>query len=103
MASSRLLEREVSAAAKLGFCPHKHSLLIIIGRTARLSRTQLISRELEAGKNVSMTAAVGICLIQKKKNKSNACKLWLSVKASAWGEALSGLLFVSFSPPCAVD
>nr|XP_015825236.2 microtubule-associated protein 1S [Nothobranchius furzeri] len=49
MASSRLLEREVCATANLGFCLHKYSLLIIIGRTARHGQTEHISREVERG------------------------------------------------------
>uniref|UniRef100_A0A1A7X8E8 Microtubule-associated protein 1S n=1 Tax=Iconisemion striatum TaxID=60296 RepID=A0A1A7X8E8_9TELE len=49
MASSRLLEREVCATANLGFCLHKYSMLIIIGRTARHRQTEHISREIERG------------------------------------------------------
>uniref|UniRef100_A0A3Q4I2Y0 Microtubule-associated protein 1Sb n=1 Tax=Neolamprologus brichardi TaxID=32507 RepID=A0A3Q4I2Y0_NEOBR len=55
MASSRVLEREVqeepkrAATANLDFCLHKYSLLIIIGRTARLRQTEHISREIERG------------------------------------------------------
>ncbi|XP_070834806.1 microtubule-associated protein 1S-like isoform X1 [Chaetodon trifascialis] len=55
MASSRVPEREVqeeprrSATAKLDFCLHKYSLLIIIGRTAHLRQTAHISGEIERG------------------------------------------------------
>ncbi|XP_008303184.1 electromotor neuron-associated protein 1-like, partial [Stegastes partitus] len=55
MASSRVLEREVqeeprrAATANLDFCLHKYSLLIIIGRTARLRQTDHISRDIERG------------------------------------------------------
>ncbi|CAJ1074436.1 microtubule-associated protein 1S-like [Xyrichtys novacula] len=55
MASSRVLEREVqeeprrAATANLDFCPHKHSLLIIIGRTAHLKHTGQISGDIERG------------------------------------------------------
>ncbi|XP_069566717.1 microtubule-associated protein 1S-like [Brachyistius frenatus] len=55
MASSRVLEREVqeeprrAATANPDFCLHKYSLLIIIGRTARLRQTEHISREIERG------------------------------------------------------
>lgn len=56
MASSRVLEREVqeqprrAAPAGLDLCPHKHSLLIVIGRTAHPGQTGHISREIERGK-----------------------------------------------------
>lgn len=59
MASSRVLEREVqeepkrAATANLDFCLHKYSLLIIIGRTARLRQTEHISREIERGRFIS--------------------------------------------------
>ncbi|KAM4543274.1 microtubule-associated protein 1S-like [Odontesthes bonariensis] len=55
MASSRVLEREVqeeqrrAATANLHFYPHKYSLLIIVGRTARLRQTEHISRDIERG------------------------------------------------------
>ncbi|XP_028251807.1 microtubule-associated protein 1S-like [Parambassis ranga] len=55
MASSRVLEREVQeaprrvATANLDFCLHKYSLLIVIGRTARLRQTEHICREIERG------------------------------------------------------
>ncbi|XP_071354610.1 microtubule-associated protein 1S-like [Trachinotus anak] len=55
MASSRVPEREVqeeprrAATANLDFCPHKYSLLIIIGGTAHLKHTGHISREIERG------------------------------------------------------
>ncbi|XP_024127621.1 microtubule-associated protein 1S isoform X2 [Oryzias melastigma] len=55
MASSREWVREVqeearrAATANLDFCPHKYSLLIIIGRTARPRRTEHVSGEIERG------------------------------------------------------
>uniref|UniRef100_A0A3B4Z2M1 Microtubule-associated protein 1Sb n=2 Tax=Seriola lalandi dorsalis TaxID=1841481 RepID=A0A3B4Z2M1_SERLL len=55
MASSRVPEREVqegpmrAATANLDFCPHKYSLLIIIGGTAHLKQTGHISRDIERG------------------------------------------------------
>ncbi|RVE57353.1 hypothetical protein OJAV_G00215330 [Oryzias javanicus] len=55
MASSREWVREVqeearrSATANLDICPHKYSLLIIIGRTARPRRTDHVSGEIERG------------------------------------------------------
>lgn len=56
MASSREWVREVqeearrAATANLDFCPHKYSLLIIIGRTARPRRTEHVSGEIERGR-----------------------------------------------------
>lgn len=56
MASSRVPEREVqeeakrAATANLDFCPHKYSLLIIIGGTAHLKQPGHISREIERGR-----------------------------------------------------
>lgn len=56
MASSRVPEREVReqprrvATANLDLCVHKHSLLVIIGRTAHLRQTGHISREIERGR-----------------------------------------------------
>ncbi|XP_067336246.1 microtubule-associated protein 1S-like isoform X2 [Channa argus] len=55
MASTRVLEREVqeeprrAATANTDFCPHKYSLLIIIGRTAHLRQTGHICKEIERG------------------------------------------------------
>ncbi|XP_062253455.1 microtubule-associated protein 1S-like [Platichthys flesus] len=57
MASSRVLEREVreeprraACTANIDFCPHKYSVLIIVGRTAHLGHTQAhISREIQRG------------------------------------------------------
>ncbi|XP_078797052.1 microtubule-associated protein 1S isoform X2 [Oryzias latipes] len=55
MASSREWVREVQEEARraptanLDFCPHKYSLLIIIGRTARPRRTEHVSGEIERG------------------------------------------------------
>uniref|UniRef100_A0A665V780 Microtubule-associated protein 1Sb n=1 Tax=Echeneis naucrates TaxID=173247 RepID=A0A665V780_ECHNA len=55
MASSRVPEREVrddprlAASADPDFCPHKYSLLIIIGGTAHIRHTGHISREIERG------------------------------------------------------
>ncbi|XP_028995090.1 microtubule-associated protein 1S-like [Betta splendens] len=55
MASGRVLKREVqeeprrAATANTDFCFHKHSLLIIIGRTAHLSQIGHISTEIERG------------------------------------------------------
>ncbi|XP_047201495.1 microtubule-associated protein 1S-like isoform X2 [Girardinichthys multiradiatus] len=52
MASSRVLEREVQQESKTAtpdFCPHKYSLLVIIGRTARHRQTEHIRKEIERG------------------------------------------------------
>ncbi|XP_015259769.1 PREDICTED: microtubule-associated protein 1S-like [Cyprinodon variegatus] len=52
MACSRVLEREVQEEQKSAtqdFCPHKYSLLIIIGRTARHRQTENIRAEIEKG------------------------------------------------------
>ncbi|XP_068195488.1 microtubule-associated protein 1S-like [Antennarius striatus] len=55
MASSRVPGREVQeelrrpTTADLDSCLHKHSLLIIIGRTAQSGQTRLISGEIERG------------------------------------------------------
>ncbi|XP_034051079.1 microtubule-associated protein 1S-like [Thalassophryne amazonica] len=53
MASSRVLEREahkeVMRSANLGFCPHKYSLLIVVGRTDQHVRAEHVIRELERG------------------------------------------------------
>ncbi|XP_012708028.3 microtubule-associated protein 1S isoform X1 [Fundulus heteroclitus] len=52
MASSRVLEREVQEESKTAtpdFCPHKYSLLVIIGRTSRHRQTEHIRQEIERG------------------------------------------------------
>uniref|UniRef100_A0A3B3WHI3 Microtubule-associated protein 1Sb n=1 Tax=Poecilia mexicana TaxID=48701 RepID=A0A3B3WHI3_9TELE len=52
MASGRVLEREVQEEPKtatLDFCPHKYSLLAVIGRTARHRQTEHIRKEIERG------------------------------------------------------
>ncbi|MED6269885.1 hypothetical protein CHARACLAT_004161, partial [Characodon lateralis] len=52
MASSRVLEREVQQESKTAtpdFCPHKYSLLVIVGRTARHRQTEHIRKEIERG------------------------------------------------------
>ncbi|XP_008397487.1 microtubule-associated protein 1S-like [Poecilia reticulata] len=52
MASARVLEREVQEEPKtatLDFCPHKYSLLAVIGRTARHRQTDHIRKEIERG------------------------------------------------------
>uniref|UniRef100_A0A3B5MGW7 Microtubule-associated protein 1Sb n=1 Tax=Xiphophorus couchianus TaxID=32473 RepID=A0A3B5MGW7_9TELE len=52
MASGRVLEREVQEEPKtatLDFCPHKYSLLAVIGRTARHRQTEHIRQEIERG------------------------------------------------------
>ncbi|XP_041669149.1 microtubule-associated protein 1S-like [Cheilinus undulatus] len=55
MASSRVLEREVleeprrAATANIDFCLHKHSLLIIVGRTAPLRHAGHIREDIERG------------------------------------------------------
>ncbi|XP_043998997.1 electromotor neuron-associated protein 1-like isoform X3 [Gambusia affinis] len=52
MASARVLEREVQEEPKtatLDFCPHKYSLLAVIGRTARHRQTEHIRKEIERG------------------------------------------------------
>ncbi|XP_045919250.1 microtubule-associated protein 1S-like [Micropterus dolomieu] len=60
MASSRVLEREVqdeprrAATANSDFCPHKYSLLIIIGRTAHLRQAGHITGEIERESPVPM-------------------------------------------------
>lgn len=61
MASSRVPEREVreearrAATANLDFSPHKHSLLIIVGRTAHLRQTGHICGDIERGTFASRT------------------------------------------------
>lgn len=54
MASGRVAEREVleeeaRRTADLHLSPHKHSLLIIVGRTAHPGQTGLVAREIERG------------------------------------------------------
>lgn len=84
MASSRLPEREVReeskrvATANPDFSPHKFSLLIITGRSAPLTQTAPINREIERGTLVSTPyAAVAVLpplLLYTRIKYSDACK-----------------------------
>lgn len=84
MASCRLLGREVreepmrAATANTDFCPHKYSVLIIIGRTAQFSQTGHISREIERGTSISARSlqllhAILLCSIFSQ--NTDSCKL----------------------------